>query len=163
MHIDTVSILTNLQEFLFFFVILGGFIFYSVFKGRQAVINLITGLYLALLISLEFPYYKTFLAQATTVHSQAIGKLLLFAIFTIITTLIMSRVMPDEFRENKFESLPKKIMLAVAGTILIMVFSFQVLPVTEFLTPGTTIQSFFAPAQYFFWWLLVPFVVLYLN
>jgi len=55
------------------------------------------------------------------------------------------------------------LLLAVAGTILIMVFSFHVLPVTEFLTPGTPIQSLFAPAQYFFWWLLVPFVILYLN
>jgi hypothetical protein len=38
-----------------------------------------------------------------------------------------------------------------------------VLPLTEFVTPGTPIQAVFAPANYFFWWLLAPLVVLYLN
>ncbi|PJC56018.1 hypothetical protein CO026_02580 [Candidatus Kaiserbacteria bacterium CG_4_9_14_0_2_um_filter_41_32] len=160
---DTAYIFSILQELIFILLVFGFFLGYGIFRGRQAVINVITGLYLALLISLEFPYYDVFLAQATTAHSESIGKLLLFAIFTFLATILITRVMPNEFREKKFESFGKKLLLAVAGTILIMVFSFHVLPVTEFLTPGTPIQSLFAPAQYFFWWLLVPFVILYLN
>ena len=160
---DISLILINLQELLYLLVVLCGFLFYAVIRGRQAVINLITGLYLALLISLEFPYYDMFLAQATTPYTEAVGKLLLFVIFTLAATLLMTRVMPDEFKEKKFESFPKKLMLATGVTVLIMLFSFQVLPVTEFLNPGTPIQSLFAPTQYFFWWLLVPFVILYLN
>ena len=160
---DTAYIFSILQELIFILLVFGFFLGYGIFRGRQAVINVITGLYLALLISLEFPYYDVFLAQATTAHSESIGKLLLFAIFTFLATILITRVMPNEFREKKFESFGKKLLLAVAGTILIMVFSFHVLPVTEFLTPGTPIQSLFAPTQYFFWWLLVPFVVLYLN
>jgi hypothetical protein len=55
----------------------------------------------------------------------------------------------------------KKILLACMATILVMIFSFHALPVTEIITPGTPIQSLFAPEQNFFWWLILPLVVLF--
>jgi len=55
----------------------------------------------------------------------------------------------------------KKIIMAFLATVVVMIFSFNVLPVTDLLTPGTPIQSLFAPAEYFFWWLLLPLVVLF--
>lgn len=160
---DTDTIITTLKELVYLFSVCGFFVMYVLIRGRQAVINLIFGLYLALLISLEFPYYDAALASAGGPHGVAIAKIIIFAVFTILTTILIARTMPDAFREKKFESFFKKILLALAATILIMVYSFHVLPVTEFLTPGTPIQSLFAPAQYFFWWLLIPFVILYLN
>jgi magnesium-transporting ATPase (P-type) len=90
------------------------------------------------------------------------GKLGFFAIITALMTFLCFRIMPSEFREKKFESLGKKIIHAAAATILIMIFSFQVLPVTDFLTPGTPLQSLFAPAEYFFWWLLLPLAILFI-
>lgn len=160
---DTTTILNTLQELAYLLGTFGFFIVYATVRGRQAVINLVVGLYFALLISLEFPYYDALLAHAGDAHSVAIAKIVIFAVFTVLATLLMKRIMPDEYKEKKFESFHKKIMLAIGGTILIMVFSFHVLPVTEILTPGTPIQSLFAPAHYFFWWLLAPFVVLYIN
>jgi hypothetical protein len=71
--------------------------------------------------------------------------------------------MPEEFKEKKFETFGKKLLLSAAGTILVMLFSFHALPVTELLTPGSPIRELFAPEQYQFWWLLVPFIILYLN
>jgi hypothetical protein len=91
-----------------------------------------------------------------------VAKLGIFLLFTAATTALTHRIMPDEFRENKLESLGKKITLALGATILIMIFSYQVLPVSEFLTPGTPIQSLFAPTEYFFWWLLLPLVILFI-
>lgn len=114
-------------------------------------------------VSLEFPYYNTFLPNGASEHSLAVGKMVLFAIFTTITTILVARVMPDAYREKKFESFFKKILLALAGTILIMVYSFHVLPVTEFVTPGTPLPHSFAPKEWFFWWLLFPMVILYFN
>ena len=160
---DTDTILSTLKELAYLLGVFGFFLVYATVRGRQAVINLIFGLYFALLVSLEFPYYDTLLAQAGSAHSIAIGKMVIFAIFTIIATLLIKRMMPSEYKENKFESFHKKLLLAVGGTILIMVYSFHVLPVTEFLTPGTPIQSLFAPTEYFFWWLLAPFILLFLN
>ena len=161
--IDTVTILNTLQELAYLLGTFGFFIVYATVRGRQAVINLVIGLYFALLISLEFPYYDVLLANAGDAHNIAIAKIILFAVFTILATLLIKRVMPDEYKETKFESFHKKILLAAGGTILIMAFSFHVLPVTELLTPGTPIRSLFAPSEYFFWWLLAPFIVLYIN
>lgn len=135
---------------------------FAIFKGRQAIINLMFGLYLALLISLEFPNYDVIFGSLESGHSLAIAKMGFFAVITVLTTMLCYRIMPDEFQENRFESMGKKTLLSVGATVLIMIFSFHVLPVTEFLTPGTPIQSLFAPEAYFFWWLLLPLVILFI-
>jgi len=160
---DTASTLLFLQEFAYLLGVFGFFLVYSIARGRQAVINLITGLYFALLISVEFPYYDIFLQNAGGGQTEAMGKVIIFFVFTVVSTILMARLMPNPYKEGKFESLFKKVLLAVGGTVLIMVYSFQVLPVTEFVTPGSPIQAAFAPTEYFFWWLLAPLVVLYFN
>lgn len=159
---DTTFVLNFLSEIAYFLVVFGVLLFIAIIRGRQAIINLIISLYLALLISLEFPFYASILGSLSGSVGIATTKLLIFIAFTIAFSMLCKRIMPDEFRENKFESFGKKFLLALAGTALIMAFSFHVLPVTEFLTPGTPIQSLFAPDSYFFWWLLLPLVVLFI-
>lgn len=149
-----------LQESMYLIVVFLFFFFYATFQGRQALINLIFGLYLALLISLKFPYYETFYSGGAI--SESLVKLALFIIFTTLSTILFARVMPDEFQEKKFESVGKKLLLAISATILVMIFSYHVLPVTEFITPGSPINTLFGNEKVFFWWLLAPLVVLYL-
>lgn len=156
-------VLNILSELAYLLIVFGVFLAFSIFKGRQAIINVIVGLYLALLISIEFPFYEQMLSGVSGEQSIAGAKLIFFIVITILATILFFRIMPDEFRENKFESLGKKILLAACATILVMIFSFHVLPVTEFLTPGTPIQSLFAPANYFFWWLISPLVILFFH
>ena len=151
-------ILNFLSEAIFLLITFGVILLFAITKGRQAMINLIIGLYLALLITLEFPNYDIFFGDLSG-KAFAGAKLGFFGIITILTTGLCSRIMPDEFRENKFESFGKKILLALSATVLVMIFSFHVLPVTEFLSP---VQSLFAAEQYFFWWLLLPFIILFL-
>jgi hypothetical protein len=138
------------------------FFLWTIFKGRQAMINVIFGLYLALLISIYFPFTAYLTENLGSSLAQSIGQLTIFAVFTVLTTLLCGRIMPDEFREKKFESIPKKLLLSGAGSVLVLAFSFNVLPVTDFLTPGTPVQALFAPEGYFFWWLLLPLVILFL-
>lgn len=158
---DTSFILNFISETAYLIVVFGTLLGIAIFKGRQALTNLIIGLYLALLISLEFPYYAKLLEGFETSQGIAMAKLALFLVFTAIATALCYRIMPDEFKETKFESFWKKFLLAASATILIMIFSFHVLPITEFMTPGTPVQSLFAPAEYFFLWLLVPLAVLF--
>ena len=158
---DTSFILNFISEITYFLIVFGVILLFTLAKGRQATINLIFGLYLALLISLEFPFYEQ-LFGSVEAKMLSIAKLALFGIFALITTILSARIMPDEFREKKFESFGKKILLSFAATVLIMIFSFHVLPVTDFLTPGTPIQSLFAPEGYFFWWLLLPLIILFI-
>lgn len=151
-----------IYEFAYFLGVLGLFLVFAVFKGRQAIMNIIVGLYLALLISIEFPNYSQLFSGLESSQAIAGAKLAFFTFISFFTTALCYRIMPDEFQEERFESLGKKFILALGATILVMIFSFQVLPVTEFLTPGTPLQSLFSPELYFFWWLLVPLVVLYI-
>lgn len=159
---DTAFFLNFISEIAYFLIVFGVILTISVFKGRQAIINIIFGLYLALLISVEFPYYDAVLNSLSETVSLATAKLIVFIFFTVLATILCFRIMPDEFREMKLESLSKKAVLSLCATILIMLFSFHVLPVTEFLTPGTPIQSLFAPAEYFFWWLILPLIALFI-
>lgn len=133
------------------------------FKGRQALINIICGLYFALLISIHFPYYEKLLGGIERVSVQAGVKLVFFAALTFIFTKLFKRLMPSEYQEGKFESFHKKILLAGGASILVLAFSFNVLPVGEFLTTDTPIQMLFSNEGFFFWWLLLPLVFLYLN
>jgi len=150
------------SEIAYLLVVLGLFILFSIFKGRQAIMNVIIALYLALLISIEFPNYEQIFSTIESSKSLSAAKLIFFAFITLFTTALTYRIMPSEFRENRFESVFKKILLAVGATILVMTFSFHVLPVTDFLASGSPLQSLFAPVTYFFWWLLVPLVILYI-
>jgi fumarate reductase subunit D len=155
-------VLDFMYETAYFLAVFMLFMLWATFKGRQAMINIIFGLYLALLILIEFPYTAYLTENLGGSVVQSLGKLVLFFIFTVLTTWLFAHVMPVEFKEKKFESFFKKILLAGAASILVMVFSFQVLPVTEFLTPGTPLQTLFAPEGLFFWWLMVPLVVLFI-
>ena len=155
-------VLNFIYEIAYFLGVFGIFIFLAIFKGRQAIINLIVGLYLALLISIEFPGYDKIFGNIEGTSSIAGAKLAFFALITALTTALCYRIMPDEFQENRFESIGKKILLTFGATALVMIFSFHVLPVSEFMIPGTPLQSLFGPEVYFFWWLLVPLVILYI-
>lgn len=160
---DTEIILHFLSESAYLLVAFGIFLSVAVFKGRQALINSICGMYLALLISIQFPYYEMVTSEINQGSVIAAVKLLFFIVITILCTYLFKRVMPDEYREGKFETFGKKVMLALGATVLVMIFSFNVLPVTEFLAPGTPVQSLFAPQEFFFWWLLLPLVLIYAN
>ncbi len=149
------------SELAYLLAVFGVFLILAVWRGRQAIINIIVGLYLGVFVTLEFPYTDLLAARLDSATMLAIAKLSLFTFITTLATIIVVRVMPDEFRENRLESLPKKLLLAAAATVLVMVFSFHGLPVTELLTPGTPIQSLFSPDQYFFWWLILPLAALY--
>lgn len=157
---DFSFILETLSELAYLLIVFGVMLVYAIFKGRQAIINLIFGLYLALLIMMEFPFTEAWFGGLESTTAAA-GKLVLFAAFTVLLTWLCHRVMPDEFREKKVESLGKKLILSAAAAALVMIFSFNVLPVTEFLNPGTPIQSLFASSEYFFYWLIAPLVILF--
>jgi len=160
---DSTTIIHFLSESAYLLVVFGIFLIFAVTKGRQTLINIICGLYFALLITIHFPYYEKLVSEITQSGVVSAVKLIIFAIIAVLTTYLFKRIMPGEYHEGKFESFHKKIALSLAATVLVMSFSFNVLPVTEFLTPGTPIQSLFAPQHLFFWWLIAPLAVLYWN
>lgn len=156
---DTGTVMLFLKESFFLIVVFCIFLFYAMGKGRYALINLIFALYLALLVSLKFPYY----AELTNAGSgsSAIVKILIFVIFVVIGVILHRRHIPGDDYEPAFKGFWKKVLLAGMATILVMIFSFHALPVTEIITPGSPIQSLFAPQENFFWWLILPLIALF--
>ena len=156
------SVISVIQESLYLILVFGAFITYAVIRGKQSLINLILGLYFALLISLKFPSYDIVLKGASGDRfSDSVVMIVIFLIFTIAATFFFSRLMPRDYEDSAFSEFPKKFLFALLATILVMAYSYHVLPITEIITPGSPIQTLFGGESYFFWWLLVPMVGLF--
>lgn len=155
---ELAQIMPLIKESLFMIVVFGVFLLYAMGKGRYALINVIFALYLALLISIKFPYYDMITGGG---EGGAITKIVIFLAFVIVGVFLLRRHIPGDDYEPAFQAFWKKILLAVMSTILVMIFSFHALPVTEIITPGTPIQSLFAPQENFFWWLITPLIALF--
>lgn len=154
---DLAAVVSLLQQSLFVIVVFFAFLAYSMIKGRQGLINIIMGLYFALLLSIKFPYYDVLTSSS---ESRGVVMIVIFTFFTILSFLLFNRLMPREYDEKIFESFGQKLAFAIAGTVLILAFSYHVLPITDYVDPGP-IETLFAPAKYFFWWLLLPLAVLF--
>jgi len=159
---DTAAIISVLQESIFMIVVFVIFLIYTLKHGRQSITNLILGLYFALLISIQFPYYESLLGATSSPKAEAILLIVVFSAFTIISAMLFGRLMPREYDEGSFEGFWRKMLLAAAATAMVMSFSYHVLPVTELITPGSPIQYLFGSAQSFFWWLFAPILILFL-
>lgn len=156
---NTSELVTVLQESVFMLVVFSIFFAYAMAKGRYALINVIFALYLALLISLKFPYYAMLASGGG--ESGAVMKIIIFLVFIIIGAVLFRRHIPGDDYETAFHGLGKKVLLAAMATILVMIYSYHALPVTEIITPGTPIQALFAPQENFFWWLILPLITLF--
>ena len=157
---DTSALISLLQESLYLIIVLIIFLFFALKKGRQTVTNIILGLYLALLISLEFPFYDQLL-RGDSASTESAVRLIIFAFFAFLSTWLFARILPREYDERAFEGFFRKLLLAAAGTILVMIYSYHVLPITDFITPGSPINYLFGSEQSFFWWLMVPILILF--
>lgn len=160
---DTATVMGFLQESIYMIAVFGVFLFFALKKGRQTVTNIILGLYLALLISIEFPFYDVILGSASNPKSESILMLIVFGAFTFSATVLFHRILPREYDETSFEGFGRKLLLAAAGTVLVMAFSYHALPVTDLITPGSPIQYLFGSESSFFYWLLIPIIVLFLT
>ena len=129
------------------------FLLFTVFWGRQMIVNVIFGLYFGLLFTLLAPFSSTDLWVT----------LVMFLLAVLIGTVITTRLMPEPYKENRFESIGKKILLALAATLLIILYSFHVIPLHEVFTISTSIHNIFASEASFFWMLIVCFVLLYFH
>ncbi len=154
-------IIDYLQSALLPILIFIALLFYTMIRGRRSITSLILGLYFALLVTLEFPYHDVVDTWLGAFISKNTAAMIVFALFTAIAAVLMDRLLFYRIDESAFQAFPKKITLALLGTILIMAFSFHVLPVTDFINPGAPASQLFGPQEYFFWWLIIPLIGLF--
>jgi hypothetical protein len=138
-------------------LVFGALFAYAIIRGQRALLSLVFGLYIALLISVEFPYYDK-LTTALSFMSEPAIRMTMFAIFTAFGSILFERLLSRLLDETAIEGIGKKVILSALATALIMSYSYHVLPITTLIDPGAKISSIFAPQDYFFWWLLAPLV-----
>jgi hypothetical protein len=149
------------SDITYFIVLFGIFFIVGVIKGKQALTNLTLGLYLALLFYDKIPGMQKLLADAVDPQKSLLLQLSVFVIVTVVTTGLFFKIMPRQYAQKYFEDLFAKITLALASTILVVAFSFQVLPISDVIATGSALQAIFGPEVTFFWWLLIPFIILF--
>lgn len=157
---DSGSLASLVHELLYLLIVLGVFTAIAMVRGRYAIVNIIFALYLALLVSLKFPYFDAFLTTDSP-RSNAIIMIVIFSVFTLLGIWLFRRHIPGDDYESAFQHFWIKLILALLATVLVMAYSYQALPVTELITPGSPIQALFGPPEHFFWWLILPLVALF--
>lgn len=135
---------------------------FSMFKGRQGLINVMMGMYFGLFLHAFFPFTNTLIEQAGSDKSEAIISVIIFVALSVLGTILFSRLMPREFLEGTFESLGKKILLAIAAMILVMTLSLHYLPVGEIVNIGTPIPEALLTEKLGFLWLVLPLAVMFI-
>lgn len=138
-------------------LVFGALFAYSLVRGQRALLSLILGLYIALLISLEFPYYDA-VGKALSFLAPHTMQMLLFGFFTAAASFVFERLLSRLFDFNAVESFWRRIVLSVLATALIMAYSYHVLPITDLIDPGAKVGAIFSSDKSFFWWLIAPLV-----
>ncbi|MCB9819062.1 hypothetical protein H6788_02670 [Candidatus Nomurabacteria bacterium] len=134
----------------------------AMFKGRQGLINVMMGMYFGLFLHSFFPFTNTLIEKAGSDKSEAMMSVAIFVTLSILGTILFSRLMPREYLEGTFESLGKKIFLAVAAMVLVMTLCLHYLPVGEIINIGTPIPEFLLTEKLGFLWLVIPLAVMFL-
>lgn len=159
---DFTFIISTFQGWFFLLAVFGAALAYSMFKGRQALINLILGAYLALFLYQKFPWLENLQGMVTSDQGRALVALGVFAAFIFFAAWLFARLMPREYDEKPFESLHIKLLLAVMFTVIVLTLDNQFLPLSAFINTGTPLPDIIQADSYTFWWLLLPLVALFL-
>jgi amino acid transporter len=160
---DADILISYAKEFSFALSILAISLAWAIFRGRQSVINIICSIYLSLVLFNAFPYQAQFVSISNNADTQAIILILLFGTICIGSFLLFSRIMPREYLENKFESLPRKALLASGLTVLTVLVCYTSLPISSFITPQPELFSILTKDHLEFWWLLLPLGIIASN
>lgn len=155
------DVLSFIQGWILLFASFSLALGYAMFKGRQNLINLMMGMYFGLFLHTIFPFTDTLIEKGGSDKTEAIVSVAIFVGFSILGTILFSRLMPREFLEGAFESLAKKILLAVGAMVLVMTLSLHYLPVGEIINIGTPIPEFLLTDNLAFLWFVLPFVLMF--
>lgn len=136
---------------------------FSIRFGKGAIITLIFSFYVGLLTYLHFPYTERFLFFTETETQLFFSNAVIFIAFVIISYIILGRVVYSDFLKKRHERLIEAGLLSAAATLLLLAFSYQILPVTTLYNFGEPVDALFESSTFFFLWLVIPLGVVLLT
>jgi len=136
------------------FLVLTALLFFLGNRNKGSLIALIASFYVAFAIYTVFPFMKTLLS-GTNALNEGIAAILVYAIFTGICFYVLNRSVVGGFFSMGNAGV---IILAALTAGFLIALSYHSFSVAEIYTFPAAIKTYFAPAQYFFWWFIAPLV-----
>lgn len=141
-------------------IIFAVFFTYGLKYGKQRIIFLILSFYISIPIISVFPYTEKLSFFGETDKAIVYAQIAVFLVAIVILNIIIGRVISWELRSRGLRKLIETGALAFASSGLLMAISYHIIPITALHDFAAPIDSLFASPSLFFWWLVIPFVIL---
>lgn len=155
------TLVASLRDASVLLIVFGAVLAFGILRGQRSLLALTFGLYLALLLSLEFPYYEAISRSASFLELRT-QKLVFFALFAVFGTILFSRLLSRVIDVMAIEGITRKVILSLLTTALVLSYCYHVLNIADMINPGSNANILFASHDSFFWWLLAPLMGIFI-
>jgi len=143
-------------DFLIVLVLFIAFFVFAWYVGRGSFVAVLLAFYAAYAVYTLFPY-MSYLPSAPA-SSSVLAHIGLYAVLTIIFYIVLRRVVVSDFLYIAVLGLA---LLALLAAGFVLALAYHVFDVTSIYNFSPTIDMFFAPTEYFFWWFVAPAIGLF--
>lgn len=129
---------------------------FAYYVGRGPFVAVLLSLYCSYAVYALFPY-MSYLPTAPAV-TALLSRLGLYTALVVIFYIILRRVVVSDFLYIGIFGL---IALSFLGAALLIAMAYHIFPIADVYHFSATIDQFFKPDAYFFWWFVAPAVGLF--
>ncbi|MDO8555309.1 MAG: hypothetical protein Q7R75_01975 [bacterium] len=144
-----------------FFAVVASF-FYGMSAGKSKLLSVIFSVYLAMPLFENFPYLNilvNILAKLQKPLSLFYSKAIIFVAIVILLNLILRRTL---FRlSSRNDKWWQVLAISIAGTGFVISALFHFFSINQLAKVSPFVSQFFIEGSSFFWWLVLPLVVLF--
>lgn len=127
--------------------------------GRSALISLILAMYAGYAIYAVFPFTDEILEAGGTALVRTILSICIFAAATVLPFILIKRLTSAGFGSLSFVP---NLLLSFLAAAFILALGYQLFAISSIYPLTDTLDSAFAPTQYFFYWFIAPLLGLFL-
>lgn len=143
------SLIGNVFAFL---VVVVALVAFAMRAGRAALVSLVVSLYMGFALYTVFPFGSVI---AGITGSQPIANVIVYIALTFVSFLLVRRV--GGGGSGTMAMFPLVVLCLLTAGFL-MALSYSVLDIDKLYNLPQTLDTLFAPKEYFFWWFMAPIV-----
>lgn len=128
--------------------------------GKSSAVSYILALYLGMLIFMSFPFLENLTILRSSEVQIALSHIALFFLGVFTIHLAIRRLIFTEFPDSQIMKYAQAIILSFFIIGLSLAFLYHEVPFSTLYDFGDSVDYLFSPT-YFFWWLVAPFVILF--
>ena len=159
----TETIATSSLDTIILIVVFLVLLIYGMKFGKRRIISLILSFYISIPIINFFPYSESISFFGDTEKAVLYSQIGFFALVIVFINIILERVVILEIYSSGARKLIENIFLALAGSGLLISISYHIISISELHDFAEQIDLVFASSVLFFWWLMVPLVVIFFT